>query len=105
AGLETGLRRVFSGDYVVIELPTLEFEHAGERSVAVNDVVAATSEIGRVSELEWAIGGEALGRVLADGIIHATPSGSTAYNLSNNGPVLMWGIDALTATLIAPHSL
>ena len=46
--LETGLRRVFSGDYVVIELPTLEFEHAGGRAVAVNDVVAATSEVGRV---------------------------------------------------------
>jgi NAD+ kinase len=103
--LETGLRRVFSGDYVVIELPTLEFEHAGGRSVAVNDVVAATSEVGRVSELEWAIGGESLGTVLADGIIHATPSGSTAYNLSNNGPVLMWGIDAMTVTFIAPHSL
>ncbi len=103
--LETGLRRVFSGDYVVLELPTLDFEHAGGRSVAVNDVVAATSEVGRVSELEWAIGGEPLGRVLADGIIHATPSGSTAYNLSNNGPVLMWGIDAMTVTFIAPHSL
>ena len=105
AELEKGLRRVFSGDYVVIELPTLEFEHAGGRSVAVNDVVAATSEVGRVSELEWAIGGEPLGTVLADGIIHATPSGSTAYNLSNNGPVLMWGIDAMTVTFIAPHSL
>jgi NAD+ kinase len=105
AELETGLRRVFSGDYAVIELPTLEFSHAGGRSVAVNDVVAATSEVGRVSELEWAIGGEPLGTVLADGIIHATPSGSTAYNLSNNGPVLMWGIDAMTVTFIAPHSL
>ena len=103
--LETGLRRVFSGDYAVIELPTLDFQHAGGRSVALNDVVAATSEVGRVSELEWAIGGEPLGTVLADGIIHATPSGSTAYNLSNNGPVLMWGIDALTVTFIAPHSL
>jgi NAD+ kinase len=103
--LETGLQRVFSGDYVVLELPTLDFEHAGGRSVAVNDVVAATSEVGRVSELEWAIGGEPLGKVLADGIIHATPSGSTAYNLSNNGPVLMWGIDAMTVTFIAPHSL
>jgi NAD+ kinase len=103
--LETGLRRVLAGQYVVIALPTLEFEHAGERSVAVNDVVSATSEVGRVSDLEWAIGGEPLGSVLADGVIVATPSGSTAYNLSNNGPVLMWGIDAMTVTFIAPHSL
>jgi len=103
--LEAGLRRVLAGEYVVIELPTLEFEHAGRRSVAVNDVVSATSDVGRVSELEWAIGGEPLGTVLADGVIVATPSGSTAYNLSNNGPVLMWGIDAMTVTFIAPHSL
>jgi NAD+ kinase len=103
--LETGLRRVFAGEYVSLELPTLEFEHAGERLVAVNDVVSATSEVGRVSDLEWAIGGEPLGTVLADGVIVATPSGSTAYNLSNNGPVLMWGIDAMTVTFIAPHSL
>jgi NAD+ kinase len=103
--LEDGLRRVFAGEYVVIELPTLEFEHAGKRSVAVNDVVSATSEVGRVSEIDWAIGGEPLGTVLADGVIVGTPSGSTAYNLSNNGPVLMWGIDAMTVTFIAPHSL
>jgi NAD+ kinase len=103
--LECGLRRVFAGEYVVLELPTLEFEHAGGRSVAVNDVVATASEAGRVSELEWAIGDEPLGTVLADGIIVGTPSGSTAYNLSNNGPVLMWGIDAMTVTFIAPHSL
>ncbi len=35
----------------------------------------------------------------------STPSGSTAYNLSNGGPVLAWGLDAMTITFIAPHSL
>jgi NAD+ kinase len=103
--LEAGLRRVFAGDYVVIELPTLEFEHAGVRADAVNDVVVASAELGRLVELEWAIGGEPLGTVPCDGIIMATPSGSTAYNLSNNGPVLMWGIDAMAVSFVAPHSL
>ena len=56
-------------------------------------------------ELEWAVGGEDLGRQPCDGVICATPSGSTAYNLSNGGPVLVWGIDALTVTFVAPHSL
>jgi NAD+ kinase len=102
--LEDGLRRAFSGDYVVIELPTLEFEHAG-RAVAVNDVVAASRDVGRLVELEWAIGGEPLGTVPCDAVILATPSGSTAYNLSNNGPVLMWGIDAMAVGFVAPHSL
>ena len=105
AELETGLRRVFAGDYVVIELATLEFEYAGGRGVAVNDAVVASSELGRLIELEWAIGGEPLGTVPCDGIILATPSGSTAYNLSNNGPVLMWGADAMAVSFVAPHSL
>ena len=56
-------------------------------------------------ELEWAVGGEDLGRVPCDGLICSTPSGSTAYNLSNGGPVLMWGLDALATTFVAPHSL
>jgi NAD+ kinase len=103
--LEAGLRRVFAGDYVVIELPTLEYEHAGGKSVAVNDVVAAGRELGRLVEIEWAIGGEPLGMVPCDAIIVSTPSGSTAYNLSNNGPVLMWGIDAMAVSFVAPHSL
>jgi len=103
--LEDGLARVFAGDYVVVELPTLEADLGGERHVAVNDVVAASSVIGRMVHLAWGIGGEELGVLPCDGIICSTPSGSTAYNLSNGGPVLVWGIDAMTVTFIAPHAL
>jgi NAD+ kinase len=103
--LEPGLARVFAGEYRVVELPTLEAELGGARHVAVNDVVAASSAIGRMIELGWTIGGEDLGTVPCDGVICSTPSGSTAYNLSNGGPVLVWGIDAMTVTFIAPHSL
>ena len=103
--MERGLRRVFAGDYAVIELATLEFEYSGGSGVAVNDAVVASSELGRLVELDWAIGGEELGTVPCDGIILATPSGSTAYNLSNNGPVLMWGADAMAVSFVAPHSL
>jgi NAD+ kinase len=103
--LEVGLRRAFAGDYVVLELPTLEYEQNGNRAVAVNDVVAGSGSFGRLVELDWAIGGELLGMVPSDAIIMATPSGSTAYNLSNNGPVLMWGIDAMAVSFVAPHSL
>ena len=57
-------------------------------------------------ELEWAIGGEPLGtRALRRDHLLATPGGSTAYNLSNDGPVLMWGIDAMAVSFVAPHSL
>jgi len=109
--LETGLGRAFAGELVTVELPTLELElepgsaDDGATAVAVNDVVVTSAELGRMVELEWAVGGEDLGRVPCDGIICSTPSGSTAYNLSNGGPVLMWGIDALATTFVAPHSL
>ena len=56
-------------------------------------------------ELGWSIAGEDLGVVSCDGMICSTPSGSTAYNLSNGGPVLVRGLDAMAITFIAPHSL
>jgi NAD+ kinase len=103
--LETDLPRVLRGEYRVVELPTLEVKLNGERHVAVNDVVATSSTLGRMVELAWAVGGEDLGTVPCDGMICATPSGSTAYNLSNGGPVLARGLDAMSVTFIAPHSL
>jgi NAD+ kinase len=103
--LESGVARVFAGDYEVVELPTLELALNGDTWRAVNDVVATSATIGRLVELGWAIGGEDLGVQPCDGLICATPSGSTAYNLSNGGPVLVWGLEAMVLTFIAPHSL
>jgi NAD+ kinase len=103
--LEEDLARVFAGEYRTIEQPTLEARLDGEMFVAVNDVVATSSTLGRMIELGWAIAGEDLGVVSCDGMICSTPSGSTAYNLSNGGPVLVRGLDAMTITFIAPHSL
>ena len=103
--LERGLERVFAGEYVVTELPTVELALNGERHVAVNDVVATSSTLGRMVELAWSVAGEDLGVVPCDGVICSTPSGSTAYNLSNGGPVLERGLDAMAITFIAPHSL
>jgi NAD+ kinase len=103
--LEAGLARVFAGEYEVVELPTLELEHPDGIGRAVNDVVVSSASLGRMIELELAVGGEQLGRQPCDGIICATPSGSTAYNLSNGGPVLMWGLDAIALTYVAAHSL
>jgi NAD+ kinase len=103
--LERDVGRVFAGEYVVVELPTLELRLEGERHVAVNDVVVTSSTLGRMVELAWAVGGEDLGTVPCDGMIVSTPTGSTAYNLSNGGPVLVRGINAMAVTFIAPHSL
>jgi NAD+ kinase len=103
--LERDLARVFAGEYRVVELPTLEARLNGQTFVAVNDVVATSGILGRMIELAWSIAGEDLGTVPCDGMICATPSGSTAYNLSNGGPVLVRGLDAMAVTFIAPHAL
>ena len=103
--LEAGITRVFAGEYEIVELPTLEVEHPDGTDRAVNDVVVSSAALGRMIELEVAVGGEELGRQPCDGIICSTPSGSTAYNLSNGGPVLMWGLEAMALTFVAPHSL
>jgi NAD+ kinase len=105
AELEVGVKRVFAGEYELVDLPTLEARAGEDRRDAVNDVVATSSTLGRMIELAWSVGGESLGSLRCDGFICATPSGSTAYNLSNGGPVLVWGIDAMAVTFVAPHSL
>jgi NAD+ kinase len=103
--LEAGLARIFAGEYEVVELPTLDVDHPDGNARSVNDVVISSGELGRMIELELAVGGEQLGKQPCDGVICATPSGSTAYNLSNGGPVLMWGLEAMALTYVAAHSL
>jgi NAD+ kinase len=104
-GLEDGLRRVFAGEYRVVELPALDARAGAGQWPAVNDVVVTSSSLGRMIELGWGVGGEDLGLQPCDGLICSTPSGSTAYNLSNGGPVLVWGLEAMAVTFVAPHSL
>ena len=103
--MEAGLARAFDGEFELVELPTLDVEAGGDRFPAVNDVVAHSGVLGRMVELQWAVAGEDLGTVPCDGLIASTPSGSTAYNLSGGGPVLVWGLDAMAVTFVAPHSL
>ena len=103
--LERDLERVFGGEYLVVALPTIELTVGGETHCAVNDAVMTSGAIGRIVELGYAIGDEDLGVQRCDGLVCATPQGSTAYNLSNGGPVLVWGLDAMVLTFVAPHTL
>jgi NAD+ kinase len=103
--LEEALRRAFAGEFRIVALCTLRASLGGLDEVAVNDVVATSSQPGRMVELGWDVGGEELTPQPCDGLICCTPSGSTAYNLSNGGPVMMWGLDAMAITFVAPHSL
>jgi NAD+ kinase len=103
--LEQGLARAFSGDFRVVELATISASVDGEPHDAVNDVVVTSAVPGRMIEIGATLGSEDLGVTACDGLICCTPSGSTAYNLSNGGPVLMRGLDAMAITFVAPHSL
>jgi NAD+ kinase len=103
--LDTALARALAGEIRVVDLCTLEARLDGETHPAVNDVVVASSRPGRMVDLGWEVAGEDLGDQPCDGMICCTPSGSTAYNLSNGGPVLMWGLEAMAMTFVAPHSL
>jgi NAD+ kinase len=103
--LESGVERAFAGECKLMELPTLEVEADGHRRAAINDIVMISSTHGRVVELNWQVGGEDYGDVACDGIVCSTAIGSTAYNLSNGGPVVVWGIDVMAITFVAPHTL
>ncbi|MGH3023684.1 MAG: NAD(+)/NADH kinase [Gaiellaceae bacterium] len=103
--LDTALERAFAGDFRVVNLSTLTARLDGETRPAVNDVVVTSSRPGRMVDLGWEIGGERLADQPCDGMICCTPSGSTAYNLSNGGPVMMWGLEAMATTFVAPHSV
>ena len=72
---------------------------------AVNDIVLSKSSIARMAEFAIELDTMLAARFRADGVIVATPTGSTAYTLAANGPILVPGVDALVITPICPHLL
>lgn len=78
----------------------------GERShVALNDIVITRMALSRMVELDVTVGDQFVTSVRSDGLIIASPTGSTAYNLSAGGPVVHPAMDAIVLTPIAPHTL
>lgn len=74
-------------------------------ALALNDVVANKGEIGRMIELELKVDGELIHIMRADGLIIATPTGSTAYAMSANGPILHPSVSGIAIVPLCPHAL
>jgi NAD+ kinase len=103
--VDTGLRLAFDGAFDVLSLPGIEVRGAGGSWLAMNDVSVHRQAGKRVADLAYAVGREEIGRVRCDGLVVATPAGSTGYNLANGGPVMAWGVAGFAVSFIAPHSL
>jgi NAD+ kinase len=111
--LDAGLTSLLAGDYWLDMRFTLEAQVvtknglAGPSYVALNDAVLHKGGVARVIRLAVFIGEdrEEIGSYSADGIILATPTGSTAYSLSANGAIVVPTVDCIVATPICPHTL
>jgi NAD+ kinase len=103
--LEDGFGRALRGEFDVMEMPGLLAATAAGDKLAVNDISLQRRQNGRVAELAYSVEGEQLGEVRCDGLVVATPAGSTGYNLANGGPVLAWGVEGFVVSFIAPHTL
>jgi len=100
-----GFERALTGDFETLTLPAIAVEHPGGPHAAINDVAITRRAGERVAELAYVVAGEEVGRVRCDGLVVATPAGSTGYNLANGGPVLAWGVEGYVVSFVAPHSL
>ena len=103
--LDSGLNRALAGEFETLTLPGLRVKLDHPRPVALNDVSFIRRPHGRVAELSYRLGGQEVGHVRCDGLVAATPVGSTGYNLANQGPILAWGVEGYVVSFIAPHTL
>jgi NAD+ kinase len=109
-GIEAGIDSILSGDYQAEERVLLagSVRRGGETlfsTLAMNDVVVSRGAMGSMIEFAVTVDGEFIYALRADGLIVATPTGSTAYALSAGGPILHPALSALALVPISPHTL
>ncbi len=104
-GMRSGFERALAGDFETLTLPALAVETPDGELAAINDLAIHRRQGARVARLSYTVGGEEIGSVRCDGLVLATPAGSTGYNLANGGPVMAWGVEGFAVSFISPHSL
>ena len=105
--METLMRRLMDGAYMIEERGLLEVRAEGERDkwLALNDAVVTRGGFARMIQIETRISGELWDTFIADGVLAATPTGSTGYCLSAGGPILAPGVEGIVVTPVCAHSL
>ncbi len=100
------VKRIIAGDYKVGEKMKLKVEHNGKRLPdCTNEIVLHTSHVSKIRHFEILVDGQRALNVRADGLIVATPTGSTSYSMSVGGPIIGPGVDAFVVAPIAPFNL
>lgn len=102
-------RSLYEGDYEVEEREVIEIATDGEplcgSACALNDVAILKRDNASMISIRTCVNGEYLTTYQADGLVVSTPTGSTAYSLSNGGPIIVPGTHVFSMTAVAPHSL
>jgi NAD+ kinase len=107
--IEPCIRALYADDFAVEDRAVVQVTAEGEQlegyNCALNDVAILKRDTASMISLRVSIDGEYLTTYQADGLIVSTPTGSTAYSLSNGGPIIVPGTGVLLMTAVAPHSL
>ncbi len=99
------LDRLFTGDFQIEKRMLIEAEVGGEKLFALNEAVLGGDSVFRIVEIELWCEKNKVNRYRADGLIAATPTGSTAYSMSAGGSVVDPRLEAIMITPICSHSL
>ena len=107
--IERTIRALYEGDYAVDTRAVIQLKTEGETlqgyPCALNDIAILKRDNASMITIHTTINGDYLTTYQADGLIVSTPTGSTAYSLSNGGPIIVPGTSVFSLTAVAPHSL